>query len=171
MIQALTVTTPAGGFVFSAKTDASGKISLVDLDAELPGGMETEFHKAAILQVSPGHAIKHLSFSVELPQAATVIGPESGQFLEAHAWTCGRHVIYTGTEDGEALRSRLGKSVGLDENSVVTNVKERRMTISIPNCANSDGFSLHIAVATNSCLLYTSPSPRDATLSRMPSSA
>ena len=24
---------------------------------------------------------------------------------------------------------------------------------------------------TNSCLLYTSPSPRDATLSRMPSSA
>ena len=25
--------------------------------------------------------------------------------------------------------------------------------------------------ATNSCLLYTSPSPRDATLSRMPSSA
>ena len=28
-----------------------------------------------------------------------------------------------------------------------------------------------LAAITNACLLYTSPSPRDATLSRMPSSA
>ena len=30
---------------------------------------------------------------------------------------------------------------------------------------------IKIAIPTKSCLLYTSPSPRDATLSRMPSSA
>ena len=29
----------------------------------------------------------------------------------------------------------------------------------------------HIKASFNNCLLYTSPSPRDATLSRMPSSA
>ena len=29
----------------------------------------------------------------------------------------------------------------------------------------------HVPTMENSCLLYTSPSPRDATLSRMPSSA
>ena len=34
--------------------------------------------------------------------------------------------------------------------------------------ASSDGISL---TAPEICLLYTSPSPRDATLSRMPSSA
>ena len=35
-----------------------------------------------------------------------------------------------------------------------------------------DGF-IHLSTAAqlNACLLYTSPSPRDATLSRMPSSA
>ena len=33
-------------------------------------------------------------------------------------------------------------------------------------CNNKDGFTSLLA-----CLLYTSPSPRDATLSRMPSSA
>ena len=33
------------------------------------------------------------------------------------------------------------------------------------------GYSEKILEYTNSCLLYTSPSPRDATLSRMPSSA
>ena len=32
-------------------------------------------------------------------------------------------------------------------------------------------FSLRPAKVSNDCLLYTSPSPRDATLSRMPSSA
>ena len=36
----------------------------------------------------------------------------------------------------------------------------------IMGCANPEG-----ATGANICLLYTSPSPRDATLSRMPSSA
>ena len=31
--------------------------------------------------------------------------------------------------------------------------------------------SVELAINPNTCLLYTSPSPRDATLSRMPSSA
>ena len=34
-----------------------------------------------------------------------------------------------------------------------------------------DQFGCSVAVSGNTCLLYTSPSPRDATLSRMPSSA
>ena len=33
------------------------------------------------------------------------------------------------------------------------------------------GLEVHAQVASNSCLLYTSPSPRDGLLSRMPSSA
>ena len=45
--------------------------------------------------------------------------------------------------------------------------------------ANRLGFALHLAllrhpgfgIRHDDCLLYTSPSPRDATLSRMPSSA
>ena len=36
-------------------------------------------------------------------------------------------------------------------------------------CKNTKDFRKEVAI--NSCLLYTSPSPRDATLSRMPSSA
>ena len=38
---------------------------------------------------------------------------------------------------------------------------------------NAQGLKLVYAIATHThaCLLYTSPSPRDATLSRMPSSA
>ena len=43
----------------------------------------------------------------------------------------------------------------------------------IPIQANLDAFSVGdlCAIYVDGCLLYTSPSPRDATLSRMPSSA
>ena len=36
---------------------------------------------------------------------------------------------------------------------------------------NHEGLDLHLPKKCVYCLLYTSPSPRDATLSRMPSSA
>ena len=35
----------------------------------------------------------------------------------------------------------------------------------------ADGDCIAVGLGSNACLLYTSPSPRDATLSRMPSSA
>ena len=37
--------------------------------------------------------------------------------------------------------------------------------------AEQEGFTIKFFTEASSCLLYTSPSPRDATLSRMPSSA
>ena len=39
------------------------------------------------------------------------------------------------------------------------------------NCRFSDGQDLQGSYLPNSCLLYTSPSPRDLSTSRMPSSA
>ena len=41
----------------------------------------------------------------------------------------------------------------------------------LPNNENLDLSVVFENLDTNICLLYTSPSPRDATLSRMPSSA
>ena len=38
-------------------------------------------------------------------------------------------------------------------------------------CGPVEEFDFDIAILFSDCLLYTSPSPRDATLSRMPSSA
>ena len=47
------------------------------------------------------------------------------------------------------------------------NAKENGTELSTRIAFNKRG----LKPPTNSCLLYTSPSPRDATLSRMPSSA
>ena len=48
-------------------------------------------------------------------------------------------------------------------------LENRTLPIGEPISAPADAY--HVAYQFNSCLLYTSPSPRDATLSRMPSSA
>ena len=54
---------------------------------------------------------------------------------------------------------------GMTRNVLVQrNTKETKITMSL----NLDGTG---KASLNTCLLYTSPSPRDATLSRMPSSA
>ena len=64
-----------------------------------------------------------------------------------------------------------------DVNFVGVHPKSGLQTISVQgSCTSPDG-DVYDFVATNNldmrypCLLYTSPSPRDATLSRMPSSA
>ena len=60
--------------------------------------------------------------------------------------------------------------------ALVGSDKEKLMIMSVSQsvCSVCEEFGKYIRFVVdinNSCLLYTSPSPRDATLSRMPSSA
>ena len=57
----------------------------------------------------------------------------------------------------EELAEVMGKSSGLD---AVFQIDE-----------SNEKLNIHFRTDKHDCLLYTSPSPRDATLSRMPSSA
>ena len=60
------------------------------------------------------------------------------------------------------------------ENSVTFSLNERELLMVYDEKADRMRIITPVApsgIATEDCLLYTSPSPRDATLSRMPSSA
>ena len=59
--------------------------------------------------------------------------------------------------DGELAAGTAGGAGAFDESAVLEDAVE-------------EGFG-EVVVVEDGCLLYTSPSPRDATLSRMPSSA
>ena len=149
MTEVCKVNTPAGELKFSVDTSAPAEISIVDYDPVLPDGMATNFQQAIVLRIEAGYTVNSLSVSVELPSQSEYEGPESSQFLEAHAWIIGKKVIYLGTEDGEALASRLGQSIGFDDSSVVTSVEDHSMKLAIPHYANEGGFSIHIAIAAN----------------------
>ena len=95
-------------------------------------------------------------------------------------------VVMTGYAADEKSKKRR-KQQGIDEYQVVANVKKEIMEngrmsydprIFLIDCVPIDKEELETAVENRdtileyiACLLYTSPSPRDATLSRMPSSA
>ena len=51
------------------------------------------------------------------------------------------------------------------------NVVEIKMTLTTPNCPVAESLPKEVEDSVKGCLLYTSPSPRDISGSRMPSSA
>ena len=69
----------------------------------------------------------------------------------------------TAAESAEELRTSI--------RSLVEDVRERGDTALLDALARFDKIEISADGIACSCLLYTSPSPRDATLSRMPSSA
>ena len=68
------------------------------------------------------------------------------------------------------LSRRAGRKVFLDSWKVIAERFKGRPQILAYDLVNEPRYTLH-GRYHNFCLLYTSPSPRDATLSRMPSSA
>ena len=62
----------------------------------------------------------------------------------------------------------------LTENTIIREVIQSKFDDAYPIEAyidNFEGYNDNTTILSKFCLLYTSPSPRDATLSRMPSSA
>ena len=74
-------------------------------------------------------------------------------------------------EKGDKLKIIARCGVGVD-NIDIKYAKSKNIKVTNSPSANlTSVVELAVALIINACLLYTSPSPRDATLSRMPSSA
>ena len=101
--------------------------------------------------------------------------PVNGGTDAAYQWRKNGAVISTGSlvyyaeglEDGDIISCVLMSSEAC---SLLDNVASNSIEISVENCTVSNKDIIE-DITINTCLLYTSPSPRDATLSRMPSSA
>ena len=78
-----------------------------------------------------------------------------------------RHKKYILSISVQAPTNGAGNSLDI----LVANQHNFHCLSSITNLTIQDAEKLHKVEDVNDCLLYTSPSPRDATLSRMPSSA
>ena len=74
-------------------------------------------------------------------------------------------------DDHESLAGRSGKLARLEEIVDTVFAAGERMLIFTHFASWGEKLAEHLTEVTVTCLLYTSPSPRDATLSRMPSSA
>ena len=74
-------------------------------------------------------------------------------------------------KENNTLSSRLGISISSKHvNAVNRNKFKRRTREAVRSLPDNKHFDI-LVVGNKDCLLYTSPSPRDGILSRMPSSA
>ena len=73
--------------------------------------------------------------------------------------------------NGEATTAFIGENFQKDKLAEMPLSQEDAITAAMAQYLLSRDESLKISLPIPNCLLYTSPSPRDATLSRMPSSA
>ena len=71
-------------------------------------------------------------------------------------------------DEGKVIKWHKNVGDEIKEGDILCEVETDKTAAEIPSTVNG---TLTEITAPEGCLLYTSPSPRDATLSRMPSSA
>ena len=93
------------------------------------------------------------------------------EFLQCDADVVGERSLWHEVE-GVLLYDRVFSKLNLKR--VQIHLNHRKILAGIAQCIGAESQLINFTVALDklsNCLLYTSPSPRDATLSRMPSSA
>ena len=78
--------------------------------------------------------------------------------------------LKTGAQENKNIEAQLKDHV-VNEIGAIAKPDEIKFTDSLPKTRSGKIMRRILRALASGCLLYTSPSPRDATLSRMPSSA
>ena len=140
----------------------------------LNGSIEHTYLKASCtpedIDVLCQEAMTHQFYSVCIPpyfvfQARSILGSNSAiKICTVIGYPLGYNA--TGAKVEEIKRAIMD---GVDELDVVVNISS--IKAGDWNFVKNDIESTTMMAHLKGCLLYTSPSPRDATLSRMPSSA
>ena len=107
-----------------------------------------------------------------------VTGFLNGPTLDLSSLPAGRLEIYALSFDGQNVPAQIGMDISLLapscdvlSNPIVVNISEVSPSSISVNGSTSTEICFGSAGGNNTCLLYTSPSPRDRQKSRMPSSA
>ena len=93
---------------------------------------------------------------------STGLFPRKG--LRGRAYVCNQYRMADGNPEHTFAHLEIKLGVG-------RSLEERKSAADVLFAVYNKHFEDHFASHGMACLLYTSPSPRDATLSRMPSSA
>ena len=123
--------------------------------------------KAADSQIFSANVVMEIFIEAGLPAGVInlihVDGPVAGDYIFKHRDFAGLH--FTGST---AVFQHLWKTIGMNINSyrayprIVGETGGKDFVVAHPSAKSKE---------VSTCLLYTSPSPRDRTRSRMPSSA
>jgi len=147
-----------GAFIFLADLVRAipGEVSLDLRTSEprlsLPAGMFVLGCRAVVLRVTTQVDVAGLRWSCESPPGVAG-SPCSGEGLDAQEWEAGNRLVVVGTEDEDALASRLGLPLREPYRGWVR-YSPSKLEVRLPRVPASGAFGLHFIVAEN-----TSPEP------------
>ena len=145
---------------FAIVREASKRVlEMRHFDVQLIGGMV--LHEGQIAEMKTGEG---KTLVATLPCYLNALTGKGVHVVTVNDYLARRDAEWMGQ-----VHRFLGLSVGLIQQDMSPSERKKNYACDITYATNSElGFDY---LRDNICLLYTSPSPRDATLSRMPSSA
>ena len=141
--------------------DAQGRISLKSsLDYETKTSYELE------IVASDGKETVSKPLTITISDIDLSVTSSLASASQAETISTGTSILTLSTSNAEGT---LSYSITDADNKFAINSSTGEVTLA--NALDYETKTSHSFTVTVTCLLYTSPSPRDATLSRMPSSA
>ena len=148
--------TPLGCLEFSTSLEGTEQIfpfevtyAVFAIEPDLPEGMEVQNLTAVLVKLMSqvDRANVRVGFRwLESPGIAS--GPQSGEWLDAQAWEGNGYIITVGTEDCDALASRLPE-LGLKEENCTITCRADGIEVLFPHIPGGMLVSLHFVVAVN----------------------
>ena len=177
---------PAAAFgeIDGSHTNLEGRISPVRQKVTSPGTARADWMIAAEL-ASRMHYDMGFNLVTDIADEIAAVSPLHTQATAAAIDAAADGVLLSGAPVGSLAGTALSAAPAFDSYSFRLIIDrtmydagtQTTMCTSIADQATDGGIRINsteaskLGVSDGSCLLYTSPSPRDATLSRMPSSA
>lgn len=150
--------TPIGQIEFYVVLGAGERIAgseftfiVVPIHPVLPAGMTVIQVKGILIKLSPRVTHRYVRVGFKWLKPWSILGsPESGEGLEAQSWEARGSLVVVGTEDYEALASRLPELALTEEDRCLVTYHPDGMEVVLPSVPADFVTSLHFVVAVNS---------------------
>ena len=130
-------------------SDYEIKLQVFKPDPNLPPGMSVKRVRAVLLKACSRTGFKRLDFSCRFDTEING-GPESGENLDAQSWEGTQDIIVVGTEDGEALSSRMPWLEFMGDALALVQYRKDGLNIPLKQIPAGESISLHYIIAENS---------------------
>ncbi len=155
MEQSKILNTPLGQIKFSVLIESSFgsdyeiKLKVLGPDPNLPVGMSVRRVRAVLLSAFSRTGFNQLDFSFRF-ETDIRGGPESGEHLDAQSWEGMHDIIVVGTEDGEALSSRMPWLEFMEDPLALVQYRKDGLNIPLKQIPAGETIGLHYIIAENS---------------------
>jgi len=148
--------TPLGLLEFSTSLEGTEQIypsevtyTVFEIEPDIPDGMAVQKLTAVLVKLTPQADRCNVRVGFRWLESLGIAGdPQSGERLDAQAWEGNGYIVTVGTEDYDALASRLSE-LGMKQENYPVTYRPDGIDVVFPHIPRGVLVSLHFVVAVN----------------------